>query len=250
MDCKRLMLSLTIQLFLILFIIGQNKPAILLDVTYNLGFPQADLKNRYGNHLGISGGITYQPAKNHFNFGLGFGYYFGSNVKEDVLKIFRTSFEGLLIGEDQYLAEMKLKERAYLAQIYMGGLIPIGSQKIARQSFKWKLGFGFLQHKIRFVDDARAIRQFTTEYLQGVDRLTNGFALIPFLGYEFLSRKGLFSFYTGIEPIIGFTQNQRNYNYDTNESEFGIHRKDILINFKIGIYLPFYLNTDLEKIEY
>ena len=70
MDCKRLMLSLTIQLFLILFIIGQNKPAILFDVTYNLGFPQADLKNRYGNHLGISGGITYQPAKNHFNLSL------------------------------------------------------------------------------------------------------------------------------------------------------------------------------------
>lgn len=231
-------------------LVAQEKKAILLDFNYGMGIPIKDLSERFGNHLVLGGGLTYQPARNWLLFGAKFSYFFGSQVDENVLQPFQTSYEGLLIGSDQYLSEFKLRERGYFMQLYFGGLIPIGNQEKARQSLKLHLGAGFIQHHIRFVDDARALNQFTTDYLQGLDRLCNGFALIPFIGYEYISRKNWLSFYSGIEPVFGFTKNQRNLNYDTNQSAFGINRNDFLINFKMGIYLPFYLGNSGEEIEY
>ena len=104
--------------------------------------------------------------------------------------------------------------------------------------------------KLGFQVVASTGRREEADYLKGLDRLCNGVAISPFVGYEFLSRKGWLSFYSGFEPIFAFTQNRRSLNYDTNTSELGIARKDILLNFKLGIYLPFYLNHDYEKIEY
>ena len=232
------------------FLTAQETAVLLPEFSYSYGFPAGDLDQRYGSHLCLGVGFTYQPAKNHFQFGTKFSYFFGSEVKEDVLLPFRTNFEGLLIGRDHYLTEMKLKERGYIIQLHTGGLIPVFSQRTARQSFKWQLGVGFIEHHIRFVDDAKALNQFTTDYLNGIDRLCNGWAMIPFAGYEFLSRKSWLSFYAGVESVFAFTQNRRSLNYDTNQSELGISRNDILVNFKLGIYLPFYLGHDYEKIEY
>ncbi len=228
----------------------QNNPVILTEFSYGVGIPFADMKQRFGTQLSLSGGISYQPSKSHFRFGTQFNYFFGSEVKEDVLLPFRTDFGGLIIGSDEFLAEMKLKERGFIAQLYTGGLIPISSQDNTRQSIKWQLGIGFMQHYIRFVDDARALTQFNTEYLKGLDRLSNGLAVIPFIGYEYLSRKGWLSFYSGVEAVIGFTENRRSLNYDTNRSEEGIARTDILLNVKLGLYLPFYIIRYPELIEY
>lgn len=250
MKWKRFLLLLTLFIFQWLHLKSQESAVLLPEFSYSLGIPLADLEKRFGSHLCLGIGITYQPAKNHFNFGGRFSYFLGSEVKEDVLQPFRSSFEGLLLGSDNFLAEMKLKERGFIIQLNTGGLIPIFSQSKARQSFKWQMGVGYLQHSIRFVDEARALTQFNTEYLEGLDRMSNGWAIIPFVGYEFLSRKGWLSFYTGIEPVLAFTKNKRSLNYDTNQSELDISRFDMLLNFKVGLYLPFYLNSDYEKIEY
>lgn len=231
-------------------LMAQESAVLLPEFSYSYGIPMGDLELRFGTHLSLGIGLTYQPAKNHLNFGGKFSYFFGSEVKEDVLQPFRSSFEGLLLGSDNFLAEMKLKERGFIIQLNTGGLIPIFSQSKARQSLKWQMGVGYIQHYIRFVDEARALSQFNTEYLEGLDRMCNGWAIIPFVGYEFLSRKGWLSFYTGIEPVLAFTENKRSLNYDTNQSELGISRFDMLLNFKIGLYLPFYMNSDYEKIEY
>lgn len=229
---------------------SQENPMLLAEFSYSWGFPAADLAKRFGTHLSLGVGLTYQPAKNNFNFGSRFSYFFGADVKEDVLAPFRTSLDGLLIGSDQFLAEMKLKERGFLIQLHAGGLIQVFSQLKARQSLKWQMGIGFIQHHIRFVDDARALSHFHTEYLKGLDRLSNGLAVIPFVAYEFISRKGLLSFYTGVEPVFAFTKNRRSLNYDTNQSELDMSRLDVLINFKIGLYLPFRLSNNYENIEY
>ncbi len=223
---------------------------LLLDFEYGIGFPMQDLADRFGNHLVLGSGLTFQSKSNLLHYGIHFDYLFGNTVHENVIQPFQTSYEGLLIGSDQFLSQLKLRQRGYYFQGFVSGLIPIGSQNNARQSLMWRAGLGFLQHHIRFVDDARALNQFTTEYLQGLDRLTNGYALIPFVGYQYLSRKNWLSFYTGIEPVFGFTENQRALNYDTNKSELGIKRSDFMIQFKVGIYLPFYLKNQGEELEY
>ncbi|MBK9109037.1 MAG: hypothetical protein IPM92_11905 [Saprospiraceae bacterium] len=229
---------------------GQNSAVWYPEFHYSMGIPGADLAKRFGPHLGIGGGLNYQAGSNNFNYGLRYTLYFGSEVKEDVLVPFRTDFEGLLIGFDQLLSEMKLRERAFLIQFSAGGLIPVSPNTSSRKSLKWQMACGFYEHKIRFVDDARSLPQFTTAMLKGLDRLSNGIALIPSIGYESLSNKGKFSYYAGLETVFGFTNNQRSFHYDLGISELGKSRLDIMLQFKLAIYLPFYLGKHSENIEY
>ncbi|HEX5625104.1 MAG TPA: hypothetical protein VFX48_03730 [Saprospiraceae bacterium] len=250
MNPKRSVLLILLFAGLSIFLQAQEKRAVLLDFNYSYGIPIADLSDRYGNHLSLGTGISLQPAGRFLLLGAGAEYWFGSTVKEDVLVPLRSSFGGLLLGNDEYLTEFKQRQRGWLFQAYAGSVLPIGSQKKARQSLKLQLGAGFLQHQIRFLDEARSLPQFTKSYKKGFDRLANGWALIPFAGYEFLSRKGWLSFYAGVESVLAFTQNQRNFNYDSNRSEFGDRRFDAAIQFKLGLYLPFYLDIDQSTIEY
>lgn len=229
---------------------AQRSGVIFPEFHYEIGSPKSDLADRFGSHLGIGAGLNYQPFNSKLNIAARMTYYFGNEVKEDILKPYRSSFQGLLLGFDGLLTEMKLRERLSLIQISGGRLFPVFSQKSARQSIKLELGIAYYQHYIRFVDDARALPQFSTQVLQGLDRLSNGFAIVPSLGYEFISTRKWLSFYTGIETMIGFGANRRSFNYDTGISELGLQRSDIMINFKFALYLPFFLNRNDEEIEY
>ncbi|MEO6189365.1 MAG: hypothetical protein ABIO44_02390 [Saprospiraceae bacterium] len=119
-----------------------------------------------------------------------------------------------------------------------------------KHGLKLSLGLGFLEHKIRIQDDSRSAIQFFGTFGLGLDRLTNGFCTSGFVGYEFKSNNGKINFYSGFESILGFTQNRRAWNYDTAISEAGINRKDLLLQFKIGWYLPFFFERHSETIEY
>ncbi|MDQ3141287.1 MAG: hypothetical protein M3Q56_03465 [Bacteroidota bacterium] len=241
---------LTLLLFSTMPLHAQTKkPALLFDIHLGGGVSAADLNDRYGNHMCVGIGTSYQLKNNHQSFGVNYSYFFGTKVKEDVLKPFRTSEEGLLIGADFLLAEIKLKERGYYFQMHYGGLIPFKNDRVTH-GFKWQLGIGFLSHKIRIQDDARAVRQFNSEFNKGLDRLTNGVAFIPFLGYEYQQKNGRICFYGGFEPILGLTSSKRTWNYDTNNSEHKKERLDVLINFKVGWKLPLSTHQESQAIEY
>ncbi len=215
-----------------------------------MGIPAGDLSDRFGSHLGVGASLGFQPAGSHICLGVGGSYFFGNTVKQDVLSPFRTSFNGQLIGSDQYLAELKLRERGFLVQAYTGLLLALFSQDQVQRGLRVQLGIGYLEHKIRFVDDARALPQFTNDFKKGLDRYSNGFACIPSLSYESLSRRGRLSYALGLEAIVGFTENRRSVNYDTGLSDLGISRTDILVNLKIALFLPFYNSDHPEEIEY
>ncbi len=228
-----------------------NHPAIIFpEFSYQMGIPAGDFSNRFGNHLGLSGGINYQIGNSPINLALRYSLYFGNQVKEDVLFPFRTSYEGLLIGFDQFLTELKLRERAFMVHASAGSLIPLDHNHSYRKSIRYQMGVGFFEHRIRFVDDASALPQFTSSLIQGLDRLSNGLALIPSIGYESLSDLGKFSWYAGVESIFGFTKDRRSYSYDLGQPASSKTRLDILLQFKLSIYLPFSLSNVAEEIEY
>lgn len=229
----------------------ESQPSVLFpEFSYQMGIPAGMLQDRFGNHSALGGGINYQSGKSPFNLALRYSLIFGNTVKEDVLKPFRSSFGGLLIGFDQFLTELKLRERAYVMQLAGGGLYPLKHTEIARTSIKYQLGFGFFEHRIRFVDDASALPQFSDAMKQGLDRLSNGFALIPSIGYEHLSNRSKFSWYAGIEQVMAWTKDRRSYHYDLGQPASSDSRLDITINLKLAIYLPFYLENVAEDIEY
>lgn len=221
---------------------------ILVDLHYLAGVPVGILADRFGNHLGVGGGVSYIGAGKSIEIGVKYSYLFGSRVKEDVMSIFRTNYEGLLIGSDQFLAEMKLRERGFNTQIFFGGIIGKASAK-ARYGLKWQLGLGLLEHHIRFQDEARALTQFTTDLRKGLDRKTAGFSISPYVGYLFIQHQGHIAFAAGIEPVIAYTETLRSWNYDTNQSDDGKKRWDVMFNFKLCWYFPFFLKNS-EEIEY
>jgi len=229
-------------------VLAQQRQVVLTEFNYAMGIPGGDLAERFGSHLAIGGGMAYHPAKNPFHIGLRGSVFFGQTVKEDVIAPFRTSQYGLLIGVDQLLAEMKLRERAWMLLVSGGGLIALRESPSAHSQLKWQLGLGFIEHSIRFVDDASALPQFDKTLIQGLDRLSNGLALVPAVGFEHLSKSGGFSYYAGIETVFGFTRNQRSYHYDLGISELGTSRLDLMWQLRLALYLPFHLGNadDLE----
>lgn len=229
---------------------AKGNDAIFLEINLGYGSAVGGLQDRFGPHQSVGLGLSYEPARYHFPIGFKWSYLFGTSVKEDILLPYRTSDLGQLIGEDGFQTDVQLRQRAFNLHLFTGGIFPIGTQKNAKHGLKWSLGIGFLQHRIRIQDDSRSASQINKAFSEGHDRLTNGVSLTGFLGYEFRSHSGKINFYTGIEPIWGFTQSRRSYNYDTMISEKGIGRDDVYLQFKIGWYLPFFLGNYGDKFDY
>ncbi|MBK9272070.1 MAG: hypothetical protein IPM48_10785 [Saprospiraceae bacterium] len=230
--------------------VAQNNEGIFVDIHLGYGSALAQLSDRYGPNQCVGLGLSYEPPQYHFPIGIKWTYLFGTRVYEDVLKPYRTSDLGQIIGEDGFQTDVRLRQRAFNIQIFTGGIFSLGSQSMAKHGLKWSLGLGFLQHRIRIQDDSRSASQINLAFRQGHDRLTNGLSVTGFIGYEFRSHSGRINFYTGFEPILGFTQSRRSYNYDTMQSESGISRKDIYLQFKFGWYLPFFIGDYGEKFNY
>lgn len=229
---------------------AKGKDALFLDVHLGYGGPLGLLADRYGRHQAVGLGFSYEPARYHFPIGFKWTYMFGNDVREDVLAPYRTSDLGQIIGEDGFQTDVVLRERMFLVQVFTGGIFPVGSQKHAKHGIRWSLGLGFLQHRIRIQDDSRAAGQIDDVFRAGHDRLSNGFSLASFAGYEYRSYSGRINFYAGFEPVIGFTESRRSYNYDIMNSELGIARRDLLLQFKLGWYIPYFLGNYGEEIEY
>ncbi len=219
---------------------------LALNMTGGAFLPQADLKQRFGQNF--SNGLGLEIIKpNGLIFGVNGDYMYGKKVKEDILSTLYTR-EGYIIGKNLSPADVFLRERAIsiFANIgYIWQLKKSENLKGIRTSF----GVGFLQHKIRIQDDSRTVSQLTGDYLKGYDRLTNGFSLQQFIGYQYISQNRRINFFGGLEFIEAFTQNQRNWNWDTRQAD-KTKRIDILTGLKIGWILPFYLNDKGEDYSY
>src|SRR5690606_34547313 len=100
-------------------------------------------------------------------------------------------------------------------------------------------GAGFLMHKIRIESIYDDVPQLEGEYRKGYDRLHMGFEAREFIGYLFQADKRFLNFYAGFEFIQGFTQNQRNYNFDLGGPDPGI-KLDLIWGVKAAWLVPIY----------
>ena len=91
-------------------------PTILVNFEFGFNMPGGDYADRFGNNLAAGGGLEYVTSKNNFIYGLHATYYFGDEVKEDVLSEIRNA-DGFLIGTNRINASVFLRQRA----LYIGG---------------------------------------------------------------------------------------------------------------------------------
>ena len=214
---------------------------VSFDVTYGFHLPDGDLKDRFGNSSEIGAGLEYMTKENNWIVGVHFGYFFGKEVKEDVLINLRTP-EGNIIGSNGNWANIQLLERGIHSNILVGKLFPLIKNN-RRSGLRLTLGLGVLQHKIRVQQDSQTpIAQITGDYAKGYDRLSNGLSITEFVGYQHLSNNRLVNFYFGFEFVQAFTENRRDWDF-TLDLKDDTKRTDLLMGIKFGWILPFYISS-------
>jgi hypothetical protein len=215
---------------------AQNKgTAILLHLGAGAQLPGGDLADRFGFNGAIGPGVEIITASNYL-VGLEGQYLFGQKVHEDPLTPLRTP-EGDIIGNDQQLAQVALRERGWYAGAHVGRLFTFGA---ARSGLRITLGGGWFQHKIRVQDDAGVVPGLAGDYIKGYDRLTGGPALNEFIGWQHLAANRRSNWMIGLELGQAFTNTRRDWDFAERRKLDG-KRLDLRFGIKAMWTLPFYL---------
>jgi len=223
-----------------------QQSVLAFNIAYTFQTPSADLAARFGNSYEVDLSSDFITKKN-FIFGMRGGILAGVVVHEDVLANLRDP-DGFLIGNNQAWASVALRERGWYVGGRVGKLFPIIKKQ--RSGIRVTLGAGLLQHKIRIQDDGQSAPQIACDYIKGYDRLTNGLAFTQFVGYQHLSRNRRINFHAGFEFVEGFTQNRRDYDFDTMMKD-ETKRVDVLLGFKLAWTLvPIYFGDAPDDIYY
>ncbi|MGZ3883697.1 MAG: hypothetical protein ACXVP0_07485 [Bacteroidia bacterium] len=211
----------------------------LVAVNYSFQMPFGDLKNRFGPNSSIGGSFLYKFKKN-WVVGLDGGYLFSKQVKEDVLKQMKNS-DGYIIDNDGFPADLRVFERGFDAYVVVGRIFSALGRN-PNSGLIINLGFGYLQHKIKFYDANKAVAAVKDNLKKGYDRLTGGYAMHQYIGYEFFSDNRLINFTAGFEFHEALTKSYRGFNYDTGLPDTKT-RFDCLIGVRVGWILPLYKRT-------
>ncbi len=217
--------------------------ALLVHLNAGLHLPAGTLADRFGTDGNAGGALEYITPGNLL-FGIDGYYLFGGDVKEDPLAILRTP-EGDIIGNNQLVADVALRERGYYLGGLIGKLFTLGEK---RSGIRITLGAGMLRHKIRLQDNTSSVVQITGDYAKGYDRLTGGLALNQFIGWQHLGANRRANWYIGLEFNQGFTKSLRDWDF-TEMRKLDGNRKDLRFGIRLGWTLPFYL-SGAEKLYY
>jgi hypothetical protein len=219
--------------------------ALCFSVDGGYYIPTGNMYNRFGDSKSIGFTVFYK-TKSNILIGATADYFFGKNVKEkDLFKNISTPDNNIITAEGSY-AEIRLYERGYFVGPTFGYKSKLLS-KNRNSGLSFWLSTGFFEHKIKILGDN--LYQLSPSYKVGYDRLTNGFALKPAIYYFHMSRTHLVNYRIGVEFLAGFTQGQRNINFDTGLSGRD-KRFDGMINLKACWFLPKFLYGGNREITY
>ncbi len=209
----------------------------IVGVSYGYQISGNDLQKRFGNNSSI--GVEYMmKTKNNWLLGYRFNFLFGNNVKEDSLFKKISTNEGYIITKNGQYADVRLYERGFETGLKLGRLFPTNFPN-KNSGIMAMVGVGFLEHKIRIENIGNDAVQLNKDYRKGYDRLTNGLQTSQFIGYLYMDNRKYLNFFAGVELSQGFTQNRRDFNFDTRTKDSS-KRLDALTSFRVGFILPLF----------
>lgn len=217
------------------FIIGANG---------NMELPAADMAKRFGLSFRIGPSVLYKTESN-WMFGAKGDFIFGSKIREDSLLYNVADEYGAFINDAGERIGVQLYERGYAVGLQAGKMFPLTKSR-PDAGLLLLTGAGFIQHKISIFDKDKTIPQLRGDYRKGYDRLTNGWYLEQFVGYQSFDRRGLLNYHIGLNILAGFTQGRRDYQFDLMRPDNG-SRLDLLFGIRAGWYIPIF-HTGREAI--
>ena len=206
--------------------------------------PGGDLAKRFGNNMSAGGAMIYKFKRNYLVSIQG-NYFFGKNVKDDVLSQLETATKSgqvFVIDNQGMPADLRVNERGWNLTINFGKIFYIGGVNKNR-GIQYEVGLGYFQHKIKLYDAQKKVAAVKADWVKGYDRLSIGPCLYQYLGYTYLSSNRFVNFTLGFEMYYAQTQNVRYYDYSTATVD-DKKRNDFLFGFRFGWILPVYRKTD------
>lgn len=198
--------------------------------------PQNNLAERFGPNLSAGVDLIWKTKRN-FLFGIEGSYFWSKNVREDVVASMKNS-DGFITDNEGYPADLRTTERGWNFYANVGKLFSkLGHNPNSGVYFT--VGAGYMQHKVKLYDANQKIAAVKGDLKKGYDRLSGGFALTQFIGYQYLSKNRIANFNFGVEFYEGFTQSYRGFNYDTGLKDTR-KRIDVLIGIRFTWILPLY----------
>ena len=207
-------------------------------------FPFGNLRETFKLNMNIGVDVTYKTSSN-WTMSLDFNYLFGAKVRNQmaVLGPDMLTSNGDLIDGNGQKATIYFEGRYWNLSLGLGKIIPFDKW---RNSGLWlRLNAGYFEHKIRINDPDNQIPQISGDYKKGYDQRCGGFALSQFIGYVFMRKVRVASFYVGAEISEIWSKSNRNYSFllmGKDETK----RFSILIGPKIGWVIPL---TEKRKIQ-
>lgn len=208
--------------------------AVIFSVSYSKQVPVGELSRRFGANSGLGFTVGYKLGRN-FLLQAGVQTIFSSKVKENNVFDSMTGSTGYLIDVNGSYTQVHMYERGYDWHVDFGKVFPVNKYE-KNSGLLVTGGVGFMQHKLKFIYSRSYLPQLDNGYYKGYDRLTNGFMLRGFIGYQRIDPKGMLNFVCGIEVLNGFTKNRREINYDTRVKDDHL-RNDLLIGARVGVMI-------------
>ena len=205
--------------------------------------PGGHLKETFKGNFNLGTWITYKTSSN-WTLSVNFNYMFGSKFRsyepENLRKYFGdiiTTFNYIVDGEGKP-SDVFCEGRYWNVGGSLGKVIPIGPWK---NSGIWvSLGAGYISHKIHITTPDNRFPQLSEEYRKGYDRRSGGFYTTQFVGYLFMRKRRVASFFAGIELYEMWTKPSRTYIFTEGPTDEMKNKFSILTGFKIGWIVPLY----------
>lgn len=206
--------------------------ALTVDFSYGINQPIGILAQRFGNASSIGLGVNVFNVAHGFRYGVNGNYFFGSDVKEDVLAPYRTA-DGNILSDLNTYSSVLLRERGLYIGADIGKIFKFRSNGDYFHGISLSLGAGFLMHQIRVQNDNKDALQIQGSYTSGYDRLTAGVGVEESVAYNYISHDKTINFFLRLEATEGLTKNQRGYNFDTRQYDTAT-RLDVILAARIG----------------
>lgn len=208
--------------------------------SYQLPFGQGYLAKTFKSNMNVGTGVTLKTSSN-WTWNAYFNYMFGGNLKCDPKDIFGDviNSNGDIIDGNGMKATIYPEGRYWTFGAGIGKIIPINRWK---NSGIWiQNNFGYFSHKIFITDPDNLTPQIEQEiYRKGYDQRSGGFSMSQFIGYLFMQKKRVISFYAGIEITEIWSKPNRNYVFVLGPAENLPRKFSGLISFKVGWNVPLY----------
>lgn len=201
--------------------------------------PVGALRETFKANLSVGTGVTYKTQTN-WTFDVNFNYMFGGNLRDTTYSFLGSMLndDGIIYDGNGMKATIYTEGRYWYVGAGIGKIIPVDRWK---NSGIWlHFGAGYFGHKIRINDYDHQVPQLDGDYLKGYDHRSSGFAMNQFIGYLFMQKNRVLSFYGGIEIFESWTKPNRNYIFNEGPTENMPYKFSGLISLKIGWVVPLY----------